>query len=171
VAASLAIISELQTNRVIQERIKLTPIQVFGVALGVILSLFAFGYYRNISEASLKAHVAKTFPADAVAFVQKNNQRGPLYNHLDWGGYLIWALPDLPVSMDGRTNLHGEERIERSIATWAGYPGWSSDPELSRAHVVIADMKRPLTALLHTDSRFRLVYKDEVAAVFVANER
>ena len=171
VAASLAIVSELQMNRVIQERIKLTPTQVFGVALGVILSLFAFGYYRNISEASLKTHVAKIFPAAAVAFVQKNNQRGPLYNHLDWGGYLIWALPDLPVSMDGRTNLHGEERIESSLATWAGYPGWNSDPELSRAHVVIADMKRPLTALLRTDARFRLVYKDEVAAVFVANER
>src|SRR5437667_875153 len=142
VVASLAIISELQTNRVIQERIKLTSTQVFGVALGVILSLFAFGYYRNISEASLKTHVAKIFPAAAVAFVQKNNQRGPLYNHLDWRGYLIWALPDLPFSMDGRTILHGEERLERSIATWAGYPGWRSDPELSQAHLVIAELKR-----------------------------
>src|SRR5437870_11893450 len=93
VAASLAIISELQTNRVIQERTKLTSTQVFGVALGVILSLFSFGYYRKISEASLKAHVAKIFPADAVPFVQKNKQPGPHYNHLDCDAYLICAVP------------------------------------------------------------------------------
>jgi hypothetical protein len=70
--------------------------------------------------------------------------------------------------MDGRTNLHGEERIERSLTTWAGYPGWNLDPELSRAGLIIADVHRPLTLLLRTHSKFQLIYEDEVAAVFAA---
>jgi hypothetical protein len=171
VVASLAIISERQTNGSLDEEIKLTAGKWISVAGGVILSLFAIGAYRNISESSLMTHVAKTFPADAVAFVKKSNLNGPLYNHLDWGGYLIWTLPNLPVSMDGRTNLYGAERIELSLATWAGYPGWSANPELDHAGLIIANTKQPLSSLLRTDTRFQLVYKDEVAAVFVANER
>jgi hypothetical protein len=168
VTASLAIISELQTTS--QDQAMLTRGKFLFVAAGIILSLFGLAYYRGISEAKLRMHVAEIFPADAAAFVRKNNLAGPLYNNLDWGGYLIWALPNLPVSMDGRTNLYGEERIERSLATWAGYPGWKSDPELSQARLIIADVKRPLTSLLRTDPRFRLAYTDNVAAVFVANE-
>jgi hypothetical protein len=103
-----------------------------------------------------------------VTFVKNHFAPRPIYNELDWGGYLIWTLPNWPVSMDGRTNLHGEKRLERSLATWAGFPGWKTDPELDQAHLVIANINRPLSFLLRTDSRFQLVHKDDVAAVFVA---
>jgi hypothetical protein len=171
VIASLAIVSEWQANDTGRETMKLTPRRLLFVAAGIILSLFALGYYRDISETSLRRHVAKAFPANAATFVKTNGGSGPLYNHLDWGGYLIWALPSFPVSMDGRTNLHGEERIERSLGTWAGYPGWHLDPELSRAGLIIADIRKPLTSLLRTNSRFQLIYEDEVAAVFAAHKR
>ncbi len=29
----------------------------------------------------------------------------PLFNPCGWGGYLIWRLPNMPVSIDGRPNL------------------------------------------------------------------
>jgi hypothetical protein len=100
--------------------------------------------------------------------VEERGYEGPLYNAFNWGGYLIWRLPTLPVAMDGRTNLHGDERIERSLATWLGRKDWASDPELMAARLVIADIDNPLTSLLQFDPRFELVYKDELAAVFVA---
>ena len=28
---------------------------------------------------------------------------GPMYNSYNWGGYLVWALPEEPVFVDGRT--------------------------------------------------------------------
>ncbi len=46
---------------------------------------------------------------------------GPVYNHLNWGGYLIWRWPHLPVAIDGRTNLHGEELLQRN-STIRGTP-------------------------------------------------
>jgi hypothetical protein len=54
------------------------------------------------------------------------------------------------------------------MATWRGQPGWDSDPELASAGVVIAGARAPLTSLLRRDDRFRLVYEDPTAVVFLA---
>ena len=71
--------------------------------------------------------------------------------------------------MDGRTNLHGDQRIEQSVNTWSGLRGWESDPELMKARLVISGVKDALTNLMRTDPRFKLVYEDAISAVFVAS--
>jgi hypothetical protein len=149
----------------------LTRVRTACVVVGVILAVYSIGQYRQLSEPELNRFIERHFPAGAVRFINHNKLVGPLYNNLDWGGYLIWSLPGLPVSMDGRTNLHGERRIERSLATWGGYGGWDSDPELMNSRLVIADSERPLTSLLRIDPRFKLVYEDTTSAVFVASNR
>jgi hypothetical protein len=61
---------------------------------------------------ALQEEVAAKYPAQDAAVIEDQACRGPLFNHYDWGGYLIWRLPDLPVAMDGRANLHGNERMQ-----------------------------------------------------------
>jgi putative Ca2+/H+ antiporter (TMEM165/GDT1 family) len=115
------------------------------------------------------------YPAAAVEYVRAHRLPGPLYNHFDWGGYLIWALPDYPVGLDGRTNLYGEERLERAARTWAGADGWDRDPDLLAAGVIIAprrlwDADVPLTVRLRAATdRWQVAYEDDLAAVFVPN--
>jgi hypothetical protein len=104
----------------------------------------------------------------AASFIDEHQFPGPLYNHFNWGGYLIWRLPGLPVSIDGRGNVHDAERIRHSAEVWNGSHHWASDPELAAARVVIAEKDFPLTQLLRLDSRFEIVYEDEVAVVFIA---
>jgi len=120
------------------------------------------------SRATLEAKTSEVFPDAAAATIQTGHHPGPLYNHFNWGGYLIWRLPELPVSMDGRSNLHGDDRIVRSMRTWAGLRGWQDDPELSAAGVVIASTEMPLASLLQHDARFQQIYGDTIARVFVA---
>jgi hypothetical protein len=122
---------------------------------------------RHISNANLEREAAKLFPIDAAKFVAEHDYPGPLYNDFNWGGYLIWALPQYPVALDGRTNLHGDERILRFGRIWAGSPTWADDPDLKEAGVIIAGADMPLTALLLLDERFERVYQDDVALVFV----
>jgi len=141
--------------------------QCVAVFAAMLLVLVLAGRIRGLSEARLQQSLAGSYPVRAVEIVKQRAYSGPLFNDFDWGGYLIWRLPELKVSMDGRTNLHGEERIKRHFATWMGGPGWQSDPELSAANVVIANAGLPLTALLRSDSRFKLAYEDRVSAVFV----
>jgi hypothetical protein len=146
----------------------LTPRRVLGLGVGVLLVLAVLGWRRGLTSGRLEQAVGDKFPAKAAAYIEEQHLRGPLYNPLDWGGYLIWRLPSLPVAMDGRTNLHGPRRIQRSIEAWSAQPGWNDDPELAAARLVIGDAKAPLTHLLRGDPRFQLVYEDQLAVVFVA---
>ena len=119
------------------------------------------------NNAQLATQLAKELPVRAVEAVRAKGYAGPLYNDYNWGGYLIWALR-VPVSIDGRQNLYGDQRIDRSMATWSAQPDWASDAQLTSAGVVIGPVKAALTQVLRMDPRFQLVYEDKVAAVFVA---
>jgi hypothetical protein len=134
----------------------------------VVLTLAAGYWTYAVSGSHVQDTLEARFPAKAAAFVREKEYPGPLYNGFDWGGYLIWELPELPVALDGRTNLHGDARIARAQDAWLGRPGWEADPELAAARVVIADTKTPLASLLRSDPRFQLAYEDRTAVVFVA---
>lgn len=112
--------------------------------------------------------VANSLPVEAVRHVQAAGYQGPLFNHYGWGGFLMWSLR-MPVSIDGRAALQGDDHIARGESTWKGEPGWASDPDLASAHLVIGPRKSALMQLLRSDARFRLAYEDEVADVFVSS--
>lgn len=148
----------------------LSTTQILATSLAIMLTCLLVVRGRGITEENLHETVSGRYPKAAAAFVARHGYPGPLYNHFDWGGFLIWQLRALPVSMDGRTNLHGDKRIERSVKTWAGRRDWASDPELSAARLVIASPDQALYSLLRLDPRYRLVYEDKVAAVFASRD-
>jgi hypothetical protein len=84
----------------------------------------------------------------------------------DWGGFLIWALPGLPVSMDGRANLYGDDRVLRNMNTWDARPEWSLDPDLAAARLIIANRRASFTGLLRLCPKYRAIYEDNLAVVF-----
>lgn len=171
VTVAIVIIASLRPTPEVKSHFALTKAQALVVATTIVILTLLIARARNISEGALQDAVAGKYPVVAANVVDERGYPGPLYNHSDWGGYLIWRLPRLPVSMDGRTNLHGDERIRRSIETWNGARHWAEDPELAAARLVIADAGAPLCSLLRLDHRFDLVYEDQVAAVFIARSR
>lgn len=120
----------------------------------------------RLSNAHLRDRVAESQPVNAVDFIRQHGYRGPLFNDFNWGGYLILNLR-MPVSLDGRQNVYGDERIDRNVATWAAGPEWRQAPELASANLIIGPAASPLTQILRRDQRYDLVYQDKVAAVFV----
>jgi drug/metabolite transporter superfamily protein YnfA len=147
---------------------QLTCGRVLALLGGITIAVGMIGWYRQLSEPHLRTAVEQRFPVKAVEFVRQNNYGGPLFNSFNWGGYLIWGLPQIPVSIDGRGNIHGH-RVDRAYQTWMGYSGWDSDRELINSRIVIAEVSSPLASLLRMDSRFKVVYEDGTAAVFVRN--
>jgi hypothetical protein len=137
----------------------------FTAGLGAVAVLAA--WRCGLSEQRLHEAEGQAFPMRAADFVLEQGYDGPVYNHMDWGSYLAWRWPHLPVAIDGRTNLHGDERLERFQRTWLGQPGWRDDPDLEAANLVIGSPTQPLTALLRSDERFGVAYEDEQAVVFV----
>jgi hypothetical protein len=169
VLAAVFIISEFGRFVRSEPSFGFTKLQTICVIVALTVAIYLIGLRRQISEQQLEGVVEQRFPVAAVKFINEKNYSGPLYNHFNWGGYLMWSLPRLLVSMDGRTNLHGDQRIERSFNTWSGLKGWESDPELMKARLVIGGINDALTSLMRTDARFKLVYEDAIAVVFVAS--
>jgi hypothetical protein len=152
------------------ERFVPTGRQRLIIAGGVLAVLLIICWCRNCSERHLQAEVATEFPAEAAAFIESQGLGGPLYNHHDWGSYLLWRLPQLLPVIDGRMNLHGDARIARFQRTFQGLPGWENDPDLMAARVIVVHAQAPLAALLRRDSRFEPVHEDPVAVVFIPRE-
>ena len=145
--------------------------QILISGLLVVAGLAALNIRRQINEAHLASAVEKNYPVKAVQYTRASHLAGPLFNDYDWGGFLIWSLPELPVAIDGRSNLYGDEAVERSIKTWGGQPGWDTDPDLLRAGVIIAEKDRALTSLLRLSPGYKFVYEDNTAAVILRTKQ
>ncbi|MFN0152072.1 MAG: tetratricopeptide repeat protein [bacterium] len=109
-------------------------------------------------------------PIAAAEFVKRAGIQGPVLNHLNFGGYLMWAL-DAPVFIDGRLEVMGER-------FYAEYQNVLASEEAMEAAVarygirwlVFPHITNPkLLARVSADARWRLVYVDGGAAVFVRN--
>ena len=164
ISASVILSSKLQFKTGEKLRHDFWAIPFMGLATGLLVVL-AFRVMR-FDNADLQVKMATDLPQGAVEIIKQQNLKGPLYNDLNWGGFLIWSLR-MPVSMDGRTNVYGSERIVRSYETWVGYPGWDSDPDLLQANLIIAQSHAPLVQLLRFQPCLQLAYQDQLAAVFI----
>jgi hypothetical protein len=136
---------------------------------GTVAAVALAGAFRcpELTNSKLHGQLAQELPVQAVDFVREHRLQGPLFNDFNWGGYFVWNLR-MPVSIDGRQNVYGDERIDRNIATWSGSPAWQQNSELAAARLVIGPATSPLTQILRRSPRFQLVYEDQVAAVFIA---
>ncbi len=132
------------------------------------LTLLVWLAARNIgfSTSELDQAISREYPVKACNFVRQNSFPGPLYNNLDWGGFLIWYLPQYPVTVDGRNDLYGD-KLDLLTYNSAQGESYTSDPYLNEAGLVLLPKKTPLAKLLTIDSRFRLVYQDGISMVFV----
>jgi hypothetical protein len=143
------------------------PLRV-GVPVSVFLVLLVGVSLWPLSSGLLFRQVAKKFPVGAAAYIRQNHLHGPLLNELSWGGFLIYAVPDVPVAIDGRTNVHSQDEILDSIRLWSGEAGWQDRPEIESANLVISDRSWSLALLLRSDPRFRVAYEDDTAVLFEA---
>ncbi len=170
--ASLAVVAptwRLATNGTIQPPQGWRAVLPLGGVLAI-AAVIVF-WVRGYSEQGLRQYVAAKFPAEAAAMIARKGYPGPLFNDLNWGGFLIWSLPELPVLVDGRTNLHGDEHILQVQGTFNGYIGWQDNADLDAANVVLANIQTILAANLLKDERFQVVHEDQVARVFLRRQR
>lgn len=138
-----------------------------GLAAAVGLSLLLFARNSDFNSPGLDAAISSQFPVSAVNFVRRNPPPGPLYNTLDWGGFLIWYMPDYPVAIDGRNDLYGDKLDEQFFSSEVGKQSYINDVYLNQAGLVLLQTRVPLVTLLLSDPRFRVIYQDQLATVFV----
>jgi hypothetical protein len=110
---------------------------------------------------------ASTLPLEAIDFIKTNQPPGRLFNSYNWGGYLLWALPDYPVFVDGRTDLYNDEIITQWFAVVSGQAGWEKVLEVWEVNLILVEKTQPLVARLEaTNSGWVLLHQDDLAVVY-----
>ncbi len=140
------------------------------IGTGAVLAVLVLLISRNtgFNPRDLDRAISHEYPVNAANFVRANQIQGPLYNNLDWGGFLIWYMPQYPVVVDGRNDLYGDDLDLRTYKSTLG-DSYTEDPYLNESGVVLLPKKAPLAGLLTIDPRFHLIYQDQLAVVFARN--
>jgi len=107
-------------------------------------------------------------PAAAVGFIQQNPDAvsGEMFNEYGWGGYLMWALPERKVFIDGRNDFYGKELVDEFNTVDLTKPGWAAVLEKYEVGWTILPPKHPLNALLSLDAGWTNAFHDEVALIY-----
>ncbi len=140
-------------------------LQMGAVAAAMAIAMLA-QWESGYSTERLVAVADRMYPVRAASFIAETHPRGPLYNTVDWGGYLIANLRDYPVAPDPRIEAYGGS-YDRFNHIVLAQPGWDKDPIFASANVVLLARTMPLSHVLKVDPEYRLVYEDHLADVFV----
>jgi hypothetical protein len=115
-------------------------------------------------EANFKVF-QEQLPVSAVEFIQREKPEGRMFNSYNFGGYLIWALPEYPVFIDGRADLHGDEIIFEWLSIARAEEGWEDALAEWGVGFVLVEPGLPLVDEFEGES-WVLIYSDEVAVVY-----
>ncbi|MCG3148861.1 MAG: hypothetical protein PCFJNLEI_02310 [Verrucomicrobiae bacterium] len=108
-------------------------------------------------------------PVAALEFVRQNPTavQGEMFNEYGWGGYLLWAMPERKVFIDGRNDFFGKELCEEFNTVDRTKPGWEAVLEKYKVGWTLLPPKHPLNALLSLDTGgWTNNYHDEVAVIY-----
>ena len=107
----------------------------------------------------------ETLPVDAVEYIRREKPEGRLFNSYNWGGYLLWALPEYPVFVDGRTDLYGDEIIDQWVQVVSAERGWQDVLDQWDIRLILLEPYRPVVAQLEGGG-WQLFYEDDIAIVY-----
>ncbi|MDA8156465.1 MAG: hypothetical protein M0Z52_08455 [Actinomycetota bacterium] len=118
--------------------------------------------------------ITSSMPSEAAGFIAANNLKGPMFNKVEWGGYLLWRLyPRYKVFLDGQlVNISAAQDYLKAIGAT---PGWRGVLDKYRVNFIATELVNdnagqavPLVlALLRPASGWELVFCQDNSAVFV----
>jgi hypothetical protein len=108
----------------------------------------------------------QAFPVAALSSSTGLDVSGPVFNQMTWGGYILYARPDIPVFIDGQTDFYGEELSREYLTVLEGRAGWHD--VLDRYHVqwTLTFRAEAINQLLDLDPEWRRAYEDDVAITY-----
>ena len=114
---------------------------------------------------------ALRFPAAAVSFLSTKRPPGPLLNHYDWGGYVIWKLyPQYQVYIDGRADLYGDSFLQARAASYYLTNNWRDTIEHWQVQTVLLPPGSPLANALKSSPGWKQIYGDAQAVVLTRGD-
>lgn len=134
--------------------------------LGVIALAALVKIYIPLQPAINTEQLKRTSPVDAAEYIRQTRPPGALFNSYNYGGYLLWALPEYPVYVDGRTDLYPDEFLREYIEVSRGRPGYETVLDRYGIQLVLIESNSLLGDRLTENPLWRQTYTDNLAAVY-----
>lgn len=135
------------------------------VALGGLAKIASDLRADNVHEVQ-----AEFFPLKAIAYLTEHPPQGNLLNDYNWGGLLIFEARQIPVFVDGRTDLYGDDFLKAYFRALLGASDWREVIEKYAIQTVFLEDETALTTLLREDERWEVVYEDDQAVILQRRE-
>ena len=146
-------------------RMEKVEAQISGFIPAVVLALILI-FFAARSGGDRYAFEPESFPVRAVAALDELSLHGNVFNEMPWGGYLLYARPDIPVFIDGQTDFYGEDLSRDYLRIRHLSPGGLDLLDVYEVDWILIPPTVPLSQGLSLDSRWRLEYEDTVAKVY-----
>ncbi len=118
-------------------------------------------------ETGLRQQELRNNPTGAIDFIRRAGLSGHMLNEYLWGGYLIWALPEQKVFIDGRADVFAWTGVLAAYGRWYTL---QDDPKmLLDQHGVdycLLRKEAPLSQVLPYLPGWKKLYGDEMSVVF-----
>jgi hypothetical protein len=107
-------------------------------------------------------------PVAAANYLNTEKPTGKMFNSYNWGGYLMFAAPDYPVFVDGRTDLYDDTLLTQWLRTVQG-EDWRQTFAQYDIKLVVIEQESPLAKLLRQEPGWKEAQPDQKSSVFVQN--
>jgi hypothetical protein len=110
----------------------------------------------------------KSLPVGAVAWIGEQQPEGEMFNHYNWGGYLVWRLwPSYRVFVDGRTDLYGDAFLRQYLKTQLARPGFQETLQEHDVSWILMPSRSTLSTQLACLTEWTEAYRDDVATIWM----
>lgn len=139
----------------------------------ILNSKIPFERYITMNWGGFCLYPAISCSYGALEYISENKLSENLSTPYSWGGWMIWNFPNIKPSIDGRMHLWKDENGYSAFAEY--YPNvqdWKSIDK-SSYNTVLALKSKPIykrLLKLNREKKWRIVYGDEVSAIFVRNK-
>jgi hypothetical protein len=133
------------------------------LALSLIVAFRAFPDSHNLTR-----QVGEQSPEQAVEFMKAHHFSGRMLNEYVYGGYLIWAAPEYPVFVDGRSDVFEWTGVLGEFGRWATL---QSDPNTLldnyRIDFCLLARRSPTVRFLPLLRNWKAIYSDNSSVIFM----
>ncbi|HUS60321.1 MAG TPA: hypothetical protein VMX76_03010 [Nevskiaceae bacterium] len=113
------------------------------------------------------------YPCQAVEFLRNQPEKGVIFNRYEWGGFLIWQLPEYQIFVDGRMpawpTLSGKSPYTIYLETLQTRTGWQETLEKYGIDWILISPGTYMDLLLQPEPKnfgWQETFRDNVSAVY-----
>lgn len=104
---------EVWKDKEAEKRFNISYKYLVGIAL-IVAAVQTFSIIKSLPDITEE----KSYPKSAISFLRKQDLKGEIFSPYNWGGYLIWKLPEKKVFIDGRMPTWRWDKNPKNESSW-----------------------------------------------------